>query len=143
MNLSDHLRQWNAFSASWVDRPQDWEWRGPGGERQGFGLGQPLDGDGHHGYDIGRANLLWLSMELTAPPKIYDARHNGLFVMLVLHGAYMRLDGLPLFDQAESLTLTQFRLVCNHGKLTGPANSSGVLPVLKLLAARRLENAIS
>lgn len=131
MTLSDYLARWHNHRAAWVDQPEEWVWPGPIGN-QGPGL--------HWGMgQIGIANLLWLALDMDRPPARYSARDNPLYTYLIVHAASLKLDGLPLDDQAASLTLEQFRDRC---QATGPAQQRGdILPLLCLLANRRLNHA--
>lgn len=138
MEFSDHVQRWKAHRASWVERPQDWVWQAPERLRQGFG---PMVRDGAAG--VGLANLLWLSMDMETPPRFYDARTNPLYVALALYAPQMVLNAWPLLDQAADLTLRQFHEQCNKGPLLGPKQLGTMLPLIQLLATRRLENALT
>ena len=134
MDFSSYLARWHAHRATWMERPQEWIWLTPDlKSRQGFGMNW-------RDTNVG-ANLLWLALDMSTPPQIYDIRSNQLYMMLVIHGPYMRLNGVDLFDQAASLTLEQFRNECEGGRLEGQFPLARFLPVLTLLASRRLANA--
>lgn len=116
----------DGFTPFWMNDPDEWVWQQPDGTPQGFGLHWR-----HHG--AGWANLLWLSMSMSRCPRQYSARDNGLYVTLVLHAQHMRLEGLPLIDQAGSLTFEQFCRACARGPLETVPPVPNILPVLKTL----------
>ncbi len=127
------LKQVKAHSAFWMDRPGDWVWSTAAGQPQGFGL---VCRD-----EVGLANLLWLAMDMSRPPQTYDLRHNNLCLLITLHGRKMGLDGQWLFNQAEALSLAQFRNLCRTAKFDAPQQSMQIAPLLDILATRRLEHA--
>lgn len=123
-----------AHNCCWMEHPDDWMWTKPSGEPQGFGLGWR--------YSVGHANLLWLALDMARPPdRPYDWRYHQLCVMLVVQGSKMELGGLPIFSQAEALTLAQFRDLCETGRFVAPAPITSIAPLLSKLATRRLEHA--
>lgn len=114
-------------TGAWMARPGDWVWTAPGGQPQGFGL--------NWRDNVGRANLLWLAMDMDTPPsRQYNLRFHQLCMLILTHGEKMGLAGLPLFDQAGTLTLAQFRNVCQE-------HNESIYPLLVLLANRRMEHA--
>lgn len=121
--LEDH-------QSHWMQDPDDWVWTTPERQPQGFGLAWRDC--------IGRSNLMWLALAMEHPPsRPYDMRHHQLGMLLVTTGHSLLLGGLPLFDQAGSLTLAQFRNLC----LQSAPNNTSLAPLLCLLANERLTHA--
>jgi hypothetical protein len=134
MEFSDYIDKWRRHCCTWMPRPDDWVWQVPGApQRQGFGLNwrDPLAG----------ANLLWLALDMDRPPTHYNARLNPLYMLLVAQAPMVKLNGVDLVDQAASLTLRQFFRECETGQLEGSCELTRFLPVITLLAHRRLDNA--
>lgn len=134
----DRLRSMWARLASphWMRNPRSWMWACSDGRPQGFGV---LAND-----QPGKANLLWLSMDLDAPPRAYDAHTNSLYVLLYREAEFSRLDGQPLADLASMLTLREFaeRLPTQQEMFNRPlVGAERAYPLLKLLAERRLAHA--
>lgn len=128
--FSDHLDRWRTHRAAWMEQPEGWAWPTPNGRQ----------GPGRHfvAGQVGLANLLWLALDLPAPPASYNGRDNPLYVMLLLHSPVMTVNDMLLIDHAGCLTLEQFRDLCGTGKWGGPGN---ILPLLRLLANKRLNHA--
>lgn len=118
----------NQFSA-WMPEPRSWIWTTPGNQMQGPGIVHEKPG---------LANLLWLSLDMDKPPQQYDARANHLYCMLATQAHKMELGGLALIEQADGLTLAQFRNMCNSVHFAAPAPIPDIAPVLAHLASRRL-----
>lgn len=126
------LNSWRGHRATWMPDPDSWRWKAPDGGLQGFGwCWRDM---------VGLANLTWLAMDLITPPLTYDLNGNMLANLLWRDGRTMLLDNLPLYEQAEALTLAQFRNLCTRDKLYSPRKIN-VAPVLYLLASQRLEHA--
>lgn len=125
--FSDHLTRWRRHRAAWMDQPEGWVWAGQGPGLH-FCAGQ-----------VGVANLLWLSLDMATPPASYNARDNKLYVLMLLYSTNMLIDGVPLVEHADCLTLEQFRDLCATGKWSGPVHS--ILPLIHLLANKRLNHA--
>lgn len=118
----------------WMSYPDNWVWTTPARQPQGFGL--------HWRDNVGLANLLWLALDMERPPAApYNMRYHQLCMLFVVHGAKMELDGLPIFSQAEALTLAQFRNLCLSSHFAAPAPVHNIAPLLVTLANRRLEHA--
>lgn len=125
-----------AFSPFWMGEPDAWVWSKPDGTAQGFGMTWRKERDG-----AGMANLLWLSMDLDRRPRQYDARSNPLYTIITMFGHEMYLDRLALFDVAGSTTVEQFHAACLRGTFEARPPIQNILPVLTLLAARRVQHA--
>lgn len=118
---------------TWMPQPRSWVWRRPDGQAQGFGptwFESP-----------GRANLLWLALNLRRPPAEYDANHNDLYMAILLQGDVSKLAGEPLTDMAGLHSLR-----CFHALLAGEAPRNGtqleqMYPLLKMLVGERLRDA--
>ena len=118
----------------WMERPDDWVWSTPDGQPQGFGL--------FWRQNVGLANLLWLALDMLRPPNTpYNWRYHELCALLVIHGAQMELDGLPLLSQVEALTVAQFRNLCETANFAAPAPVPNISKLLVLLANRRINHA--
>lgn len=126
------LSQIRRHTSAWMTDPDDWVWTTPEMNPQGFGRCWRDD--------VGRANLLWLALNMDTPPsRPYNMRYHKLCMLLVETGSVMSLGGLPLFDQAGALTLAQFRNLC----AAPAANDTLIAPLLALLANRRMKHATS
>lgn len=130
MSAEIFMMSMKRHQSTWMDRPGDWVWESIGGQLQGFGLSWRDN--------VGLANLLWLAMDMEAPPKIYHMRTNVLATLLTMHGGQMKLGGLPLFDQSASLTLAQFRNALTIQAFEAPPPCPNISPVLTTLANGRL-----
>jgi hypothetical protein len=112
----------------WMPRPQSWMWLRGDGMPQGFGtLAHERPG---------LANLLWLSLDLDAPPRTYEAHMNSLYVLLFQEAEFTFIGGTSLVDIAGLSTLREFidRLPIEPGK----RGLERMFPLLRLLAERRL-----
>lgn len=118
---------------NWMARPRSWVWRRPDGMAQGFG---PAWQD-----EPGRANLLWLSLNLVRPPADYDASKNDLYMAVLLQGRNSRLAGEPLFDQAALLSLRDFVALLERTPPSNGTQLEQMYPLLRMLAAERLRDA--
>ncbi len=128
------FQNWKTHKGVWMKAPGDWVWTSTDGQPQGFGL--------FWRQNTGLANLLWLALDMDqAPSARYNWRHHQLCAMLVVHGPKMVLDGLPLFSQAEALTLAQFRNLCEPAKFSTPYPIPNIAVLLVMLANKRLEHA--
>lgn len=129
--FSNHLDRWRTHRAAWMDQPGEWAWPTPNG----------WHGPALHwrAGQVGLANLLWLALDLAAPPVAYVARDNPLYTRIIVYAGKLLVNDTPLIDHAECLTLEQFRDLCGTGKWAGPGNN--ILPLLHLLANRRLHHA--
>lgn len=133
------FKRLNNHHGTWMPRIDDWIWTKPSREPQGFGLDWRIVENG-----VGRANLLWLALDMERPPdRPYDWRYHNLCVLLITAGPKMELGGLPLFSQAEALTLAQFRNLCDsaHFSVPAPYTNNNIALLLVQLANRRLEHA--
>ncbi len=113
---------------NWMPEPDTWMWRRWDGQPQGFGVGWLNN--------AGQANLLWLALDLKAPPRQYDARENQLYSIIAVHGTGKLYDLCLL---AESVTLAQFRTRIGEGD-AGKAYPA-LCHSLRNLADRRLLDA--
>lgn len=129
------LNRWKNHTGCWMKNPDSWIWTTPALQPQGPGMLWRADAGG--------ANLLWLALDMEQPPtRPYNWRYHQLCVMLATYGSKAELAGLPLFDQAASLTLAQFRNLCLTSHFTAPPPVPGDLPkLLALLANQRLQHA--
>lgn len=118
-------------SPHWMRNPRSWMWARGDGMPQGFGLAA-LERPG-------LANLLWLSMDLDVPPRLYEANKNTLYVLLFQEAEFVQIGGMSLADLAALSTLREFveRVPCEPGK----RGLERAFPLLRLLAKRRLDNA--
>lgn len=137
------LQALHSYQPFWMSTPAEWVWHGPSGP-QGFGLNRPpspIDSeqvDESTYRNFGLTNLLWLSMDMARPPRHYDARLNSLYCMLLISAGGMLVDGLPIIEQASTLTLRQFHDLAATGKFSAKQGHD-ILPLLRLLAFRRLK----
>jgi hypothetical protein len=76
----------------WFGEPSDWVWVTPDGFTQGFALIRE---------QVGLVNLLWLALDMTEPPVIYDARP----VWEPLFGVDKKI-----LERASFLTLEEFKM---------------------------------
>ncbi len=119
---------------AWTAKPDDWRWTRPGDlGTQGIGSNWRTD--------PGMFNLLWLSMDLGAPPAVYDIRENHLSVILITGAEQARLAGRPLLEVAALLPLAEFYQLLGPQASRNPAERA--YPLLQLLAMRRLSHANS
>jgi hypothetical protein len=135
-NIARDLEKVRALEARishpyWMRNPETWTWTRPDGMSQGFAslmYTQP-----------GLCNLLWLAMDMDRPPSLYNALANPLYMLLVINRA-AKLRGEPLTDAAGLLSLQQFHdLLPSASVALDPVEHA--YPLLKLLAARRLDHA--
>jgi hypothetical protein len=115
----------------WMLRPRSWMWARPDGMPQGFGNAVYTN--------PGLSNLLWLSMDMDAPPTAYDAQMNSLYVVLFQGAEFARIGGTPLTDLAALCTLREF--VDRLPREPGRHGAEVAYPLLRLLAERRLKHA--
>jgi hypothetical protein len=114
----------------WMDRPRSWIWKRPDGMSQGFGPDWQNN--------PGRANLLWLSMDLSQPPLQYDAGANGLYTNIMMLGHGSMLAGAPLLDMASTLPLRTFAALLPGQAPPGANRLEQSYPLMRYLAHRRL-----
>lgn len=113
---------------AWVLNPDAWVWRTPHGQQQWCCINWR-----EYPYLF---NLMWLSMDMPAPPQRYDLHENTLAMSIVRQGQHSALGGEPLFNAASCLTLEQFHRALSTKALRGPLMQTQ--PLLKLLADRRM-----
>ncbi len=119
--------------ATWMPDPEAWVWHTPDGRMQGFGHFAQAD--------PGLANLLWLTLDRFDPPVEYACRDNVDYVNILLHSARIHLNGHLITEQAESLTLRQFRDELRTGRVTGV--EPRFVARMLALANKRLEHALA
>lgn len=126
IRLFKHLA---AHSALWMVNPGQWIWATAAGQAQGPGMVADED--------PGLANLIWLALDMEEPPRRYDLRYHNLVHILLMTSNQLTLAGLPLRDQAASLTLTQFHETC----AAEPHKPGSIIELLALLSKGRLTHA--
>jgi hypothetical protein len=116
----------------WMPDPASWAWRRPDGMVQGLA----------HIYadNPGLANLLWLALDMPAPPRQYNVTDNLLAVLVLAQASRSKLNGVPLLDVAALRTLAEFSRLLPEARIAGN-ELEGAYPVLRLLALRRLRDA--
>lgn len=128
------LQLFGSHTGAWMPRPADWVWVTPAKQAQGFGLSWRDN--------VGLANLQWLCMAMDTPPsRSYNWRCHNLLTIVTMYGDKMEVGGQPLFNQAEALTLAQFRNILRDTGFSAPAPYNHIDQLLLLLANERLEHA--
>jgi hypothetical protein len=114
----------------WMHRPEAWLWARPDSRLQGFA---PLMYD-----QPGLCNLLWLAMDQDAPPPMYDAESNSLYMMLSVSRDATLMD-YPLHDVAGLVSLREFAAALDAETTRIPRTTlERAYPLLRLLAHGRL-----
>lgn len=116
----------------WMPNPERWVWKKPDGHAQGFAWVT---------YDNpGLANLLWLCMDMHTPPTDYDAGSNPLWTWVLMYQQTAKVGDLLLVDAANFLSLKEFHdLLPSDPQITrNPLERA--MPLMKILAARRMRN---
>jgi hypothetical protein len=116
----------------WMPDPDKWVWLQPDGRPQGPGLVSYAS--------PGLTNLLWLALDLPAPPPVFQMTDNLLAGLVLLLAGSSRLVGQPLLDMAALHPLDEFAALLPEARAPGSNSLEGAYPVLRLLALRRLRH---
>lgn len=122
-----------ALNPAWMPLPGNWMWPTPDGQMQGFGASWRSN--------PGLANLLWLSLDMEKPPRLFDCRQHELYMLLFTYGQPTCGTLSRLVELAELTRLRDFPRRLETRPEIARIPRYDLAPLLITLADQRIKHA--